>query len=78
MTAGGCGIQLTIGGNAEANVEFLLKNVYQTVDLYLKQDYGSGLFPGSVLPKKGIKVWETLDNLRLKNIVHAIKKIAIQ
>ena len=55
MTAGGCGIQLTIGGNAEANVEFLLKNVYQTVDLYLKQDYGSGLFSWLSAFQKGDK-----------------------
>ena len=43
MSVGGCGVQTTTGGNAEANVEFLLRDVYQTVDQYLKLDYGSGI-----------------------------------
>ena len=43
MTTGGCGIQISMGGNAEANVEFLLTTVYETVDEYLRTDYGSSL-----------------------------------
>jgi predicted alpha/beta superfamily hydrolase len=43
LTKGGCGILISSGGNGEANVEFLLSNVYQRVDEYLRLDYGSSL-----------------------------------
>ena len=43
MTEGGCGITYMVGGNGEANVEFLLTTVYETVDQYLRLDYGSSL-----------------------------------
>ncbi len=43
MIEGGCGNLITNGGNAEANVEFLLSTVYETVNEYLMSDYGSSL-----------------------------------
>jgi predicted alpha/beta superfamily hydrolase len=43
MTTGGCGSLITSGGNAEANVEFLLTTVHDAVDKYLQLDYGSSL-----------------------------------
>jgi predicted alpha/beta superfamily hydrolase len=43
MTEGGCGITYYVGGNGEANVEFLLTTVYESVDEYLRLDYGSSL-----------------------------------
>jgi hypothetical protein len=36
LTKGGCGITYMVGGNGEANVEFLLTTVYETVDEYLR------------------------------------------
>jgi len=36
LTEGGCGITYMVGGNGEANVEFLLTTVYETVDEYLR------------------------------------------
>jgi hypothetical protein len=29
MTVGGCGIKVSVGGNADANIDFLLNEVYQ-------------------------------------------------
>jgi len=29
MTVGGCGIEVSVGGNADANIDFLLNEVYQ-------------------------------------------------
>ena len=43
MSAGGCGITVEVGGNADANVDFLLNEVYSTVNSYLNNAYGSGL-----------------------------------
>jgi hypothetical protein len=29
MTVGGCGVEVSVGGNADANIDFLLNEVYQ-------------------------------------------------
>jgi hypothetical protein len=29
MTVGGCGVEVSVGGNADANIDFLLNEVFQ-------------------------------------------------
>ena len=43
MTVGGCGTNVTIGGNADSTINFLLNEVNEAVNEYLGFNFGSSL-----------------------------------
>ena len=43
MTVGGCGVTVTIGGNADSTIDYLLNEVHGAVEGYLSSNFETSL-----------------------------------